>query len=310
MKTYSQLNKERIDLSKAIPLKKPFTILFEPASTCNFRCIYCYYGKPDFHMEKGLMGLEDFKNIADDLAAWEGDKIKVIRLIGFGEPFLNKNTPKMVEYLKQLDIAERIEITSNCSLLTPTISQQLIDAELDYLRCSIYGASQKRHAEITRSKITLESILFNILDLMCLRGSKEKPFVYVKMLANGIEENNNFIELFENIVDEVALEPPHKWLEESLRPTIYRLQHPPDSICPQPFKMLSIRYDGDVIVCDPDWQNNTKVGNALEDSIKDIWNGENLKAFWKMQLEHRRFENESCKYCSFVNNDFYIKDEL
>jgi hypothetical protein len=57
------------------------------------------------------MKLKDFRKIADDLASWGGGKLKVIRIIGFGEPLINRDTPRMVDYLKELDIAERIEIT-------------------------------------------------------------------------------------------------------------------------------------------------------------------------------------------------------
>lgn len=308
---YSQLKNSRIDLRCAIPLKKPFTILFEPASLCNFRCICCYYNIPDLYsyMPKGWMKFEDFKKIADDLVTWEGDKFKVIRLIGFGEPFINKNTGEMVKYLKRLDVAERIEITSNGSLMTSAVSQQLIDAGLDYLRISIYASSQKRHEAVTRSKIGIDVIRKNVGELRRLRDEqgRDKPFIYVKMLDSfDMTENQSFFDLYADIADEVSLEQPHQWLSNDVsnRNTVVR------EVCPQPFKMLSIRCNGDVIVCDPDWKNNTKVGNALKETVENIWNGEKIHAFWRMQLENRRRENESCRQCSFLNNSNYVLDNL
>lgn len=308
---YSQLKNDRIDLRGAIPLKKPFTILFEPASLCNFRCICCYYNIPDLYsyMPKGLMKFQDFAKIADDLAAWEGEKIKVIRIIGFGEPFINKTTGQMVKCLKQREVAGRIEITSNGSLLTPTVSQQLIDAGLDYLRISIYAASQERHEAVTRSKIDIDVIKRNIAELRRLRKEqkREKPFIYLKMLNSFDEtENQRFFDRYADLADEISLEQPHHWLsaDKSAQDVVVR------SVCPQPFKMLSIRCNGDVIVCDPDWKNNTKVGNALAESVKSIWNGKTIREFWKMQLENRRWENESCRQCTFLANDAYVLDNL
>ena len=73
--------------------------------------------------------------------------------------------------------------------------------------------------------------------------------------------------------------------------------------------MLSIRQNGDVIVCDPDWVNNTKVGNAFEESLEEIWHGKKLKEFWKMQIEGRRWENESCRQCTFLNEK-YVLDNI
>lgn len=255
------------------------------------------------------MKFADFKKIADDLATWEGEKIKVIRIIGFGEPLINKDTSEMVKYLKQLDVADRIEITSNGSLLSSEISRRLIDVQLDYLRISIYAASQDQHELITRSKITLDTILQNVAKLRRLRDEhkRNKPFIYVKMLDSFDEmENRRFIDQYKDIADEVSLEKPHHWLSNAY--TV--LDSSEKAVCPQPFKMLSIRCNGDVIVCDPDWKNNTKVGNALVEPLKNIWNGKAMHEFWKMQLEKRRWENESCRHCTFLTNHDYVMDDL
>jgi len=283
MKTYSQLSKDRIDLRKAIPLKQPLALLFEPANLCNMKCPFCYYSDPEF-TPGGLMKWAEFKQIFYDLHDWCAEttyKFKVIRFIGFGEPLINKYTPNMVKEVRP--ITQRTEITTNGTLLTPWLSELLIDAELDYLRVSIYN----------------QDVTENLKVLKRLRGDKEYPFIYVK----AFDEEK--LEPYKDIADEVALEGRHFWLNDQLGAGVS-----PPSVCPQPFKMLSIRYNGDVIVCDPDWKNNTKVGNALETSIKDIWEGEKLKKFQFMQLLHRRYENASCQTCSFVYNDSYVKDRL
>jgi len=309
---YSELKNTRVNLRDVIPLKKPFTVLFEPANMCNFKCVCCYYSIPDFHssMHKGLMKFSDFKKITDDLKAWEGEKIKAARIIGFGEPLINKDTGSMVKYLKQLDVAERVEITSNGSLLTAEVARQLIDAGLDYLRVSIYAASQKKHEAITRSKFDINLIRKNVAALRRLRDEQgmEKPFIYVKMFDNLDEaENKKFFTLYADIADEILLEKPHCWLEQD---ELSQKSGATRSVCPQPFKMMSIRYNGDVIVCDPDWKNNTRVGNALEQTVKNIWNGKAMREFWRMQLENRRSENESCRRCSFLASDDYVFDDL
>ncbi len=305
---YSQLKKKRISLRDAIPLVKPFTILFEPASICNFKCRCCFHSEPDIYsfLPKGSMKFDDFRKIADDLAAWEGDKIKIIRIIGFGEPLVNPQTPSMVKYLKELDVAERIEITSNASLLSPEISQQFIDYGLDYIRCSIYAIEQRRHETQTQNRISIETIKNNISVLKELRDSagRSKPFIYVKMLASRDEfENALFLTEYSGIADEAALEKTHSWLSDTCA-----LSGKTRNVCPQPFKMLSIHYNGDVILCDPDWKGNTRVGNALTENISSIWGGSKIRRFWRMQLENRRHENESCRHCSFLIDDYAIDD--
>jgi radical SAM protein with 4Fe4S-binding SPASM domain len=206
-------------------------------------------------------------------------------------------------------VANRVEITSNGSLLTPRICQQLIDAELDYLRVSIYAVTQQRHETFTRSKVSVDLIKANITELRRLRDEqkREKPFIYVKMLNTFDEtEHQRFFDCYAPIADEVALERPHQWLT-SHSP---RGDTAERAVCPQPFKMLSIRFNGDVIVCDPDWKNRTKVGNALHQPLEAIWNGKELHDFWRMQLENRRWENESCRQCTFLGNRDYVLDDL
>ncbi len=309
LKKYSRLKLSRINLRDAIPLKKPFTVLFEPSSRCNFKCRFCFHNEPDIyaHLPKGRMRFEDFKKISDDLAAWEGEKIKVIRIIGFGEPLINPHTPHMVRYLKELDVAERIEITTNASLLTEAVSHELIDAGLDYIRCSIYGVDQEQHEGLTQSSIRVEKIRNNIARLRAMRDAAKAsgPFIYVKMLESPDElENARFLKAYASIADEAALEKPHQWLKSD-----NGTGQPTRKVCPQPFKMLSIHFDGDVILCDPDWMGNTSVGNALSENISTIWGGEKMRRFWRMQLENRRRENQSCRSCSFLVDE-YVMDNL
>ena len=250
------------------------------------------------------MKFEDFTKIADDLAAWKGDKLKVIRIIGFGEPLANRETPRMVKYLKDLDVAERIEITTNASLLKPETSQQLIESGLDYIRCSIYSVNQKRHEVVTQNKISIDKISDNITALKKLRDSAglSNPFIYVKMLqAEDETENAAFLDRYSAIADEVAIENSHGWLSNP-----GGAKNLARNVCPQPFKMLNIHFNGDVILCDPDWKGNTRVGNALSEDISSLWKGKKIREFWRMQLENRRHENESCRNCSFFNDEYAI----
>ena len=307
MLKYSELKSKRKNLSEVIPLSKPYTILFEPTSVCNFSCIHCFQNDSKFHdfLPKGFMNFDDFKKIVDDFKKWKGDKIKVIRFIGFGEPMLNSGLSEMLKYAKEADIAERLEVTSNCSLLTGALSEELVNNQIDYLRVSIYSASQENHDRITNNKISIDKILDNLKKLFNIRKIKKskKPFIYIKMLKSEDEkENEKFLQMYSDVADEISLEEPHNWLNS--QGEIGRV------ICPQPFKMMSIHFNGDVVSCDPDWKGNTFIGNAIEDSVENIWSGKKIREFWKLQIEGKRKENLSCKNCSFVNNKDYVIDDI
>ncbi|MCZ9957418.1 hypothetical protein [Brachyspira hyodysenteriae] len=69
------------------------------------------------------------KKIIDDLQQFEG-KVKVIRLYKDGEPLLNKHFAEMVEYAKKSDKVNRVDTTTNASLLNKDLSLQIINAGL------------------------------------------------------------------------------------------------------------------------------------------------------------------------------------
>ena len=165
VRKYTELSQSRIDLRDAIPLAKPFAVLFEPASICNFKCRFCFFSEADIydHLEKGMMKFDDFRKIVDDLAAWPGERIKVVRIIGFGEPLVNRETPEMIRYLKDQDVADRVEMTTNASLLSPDLSERLIEADLDYIRCSIYSVDQEQHWQIMQNKMPIERMQERLL---------------------------------------------------------------------------------------------------------------------------------------------------
>lgn len=327
---YSQLRQQpRQDLREVIPLEKPFTILIDPSSICNFCCVQCFQSVENVAalMPRGIMQFQDFKKIMDDLKGWGGPRIKVLRFIGFGEPLVNKKYCAMLQYAKELDLAERIETTSNGSLLTPAISEKMIEYGLDYLRVSIYSALQKKHEAVTKNNIEIQRIFDNLRYLRELKENtrSKSPFVYVKMLdAFNDAENRLFFEKYGPVADEIMIEQPHNWLDMSNKDFIGDLyqglkgevlgkldyQATLKKVCPQPFKMMSIRYNGDVVVCDPDWLNNTKIGNALEQPLNEIWDGEAMYQFRRMQLENRRCENPSCKACNTFLTDNYTVDNL
>ena len=121
---------ERIKLAEQVPLETPFTVFVFPTTFCNFKCKYCGHSMTDEEMKEKYnftpqnMSLETYINIIEQLKAFP-NKLKVLSLTGQGEPLINKNIAEMIKIAKDADVAERIEIISNASLLTPNMSKKL-----------------------------------------------------------------------------------------------------------------------------------------------------------------------------------------
>jgi MoaA/NifB/PqqE/SkfB family radical SAM enzyme len=217
---YTELkNTNRHNLMEVLPLAKPFTLLVEPSSLCNFHCIHCFQSlKQDNYFTRNRMNmpLARFQRIVEQMQAWPGEKLKVLKLSLYGEPLLNQDFGAMLRLAKEAAIADRIETTTNASLLTPEVAQNMVDCQLDYLRVSIYATDAARHREITGSGIAPEVIHENLRVLQEIkrqRGS-ERPFVSPKMLDTYDQtQNDAFKAMYQDVADELYLDKPHNWIQ-------------------------------------------------------------------------------------------------
>ena len=312
---YSQLRKtKRQPLGKIIPLRMPLSLFIEPTNLCNFRCVMCPLSSPDYRKivrYSGHLGMDLYTKILSDIKKM--GKLKSLKLYCDGEPLLNKNIAKMVKLAKKNNIAERIEITTNASLLKKEISMELIESGLDYLRLSIYSVSEKREFKITQSKISVSQIFNNIKNFKRLRDKlrKKLPFIYVKMIDTFSSENEIFKNMYKKVADEVCIESPMNWdgqkdfignlyLNKKINKDRFSSTKKVKEVCPFPFYSLVIKCNGDVVACCVDWSKQTKIGNVKEESLSEVWVGQRLREFRKMHLERRKTENESCRNCTYL----------
>jgi radical SAM protein with 4Fe4S-binding SPASM domain len=247
----------------------------------------------------------------DELARWQGDKIKVLRLVVSGEPLLHPKFAEMVRIAKQKEAAEKVDTISNGSLLTKDLAAKLIDYELDLIRFSIYSVSSERHAKVTQSSFDINKIRENIYQLRSLREQKgaAKPYIMVKMFDAYSEENQVLFDMYQDIADEVCLENviasnntltnyygDQETAAQSDREFKENLN--PHTVCPRPFMALVVNHTGDVMICcEP--TKGTKIGNVTLNSLQEIWESETMFEFRKMFLENRRHENPVCRNCVF-----------
>lgn len=260
-------------------------------------------------MVGGISKLDDvqFEKICRDIKSL--GKLKVLRFYHMGEPFLHTGLPDMITRAKELDLADRIEVTSNGSALTPKTCEKVIKSGLDYLRLSIYAMDPKRHEHITQTQIHPDRIRQNIRTLYEKRKEMgvDHPFIYVKMIDPFDEKENQLLfESYSDIADEVVIEPPMNWTDEvdlvgnAYGKPIERKRMHEKEVCPSPFYTLVIHSSGHVSVCCVDWEKKTCVGNIFQESLSDIWHGEKLKDFQRMHIERRKHENEACRNCTFM----------
>lgn len=311
---YSELRQgRRVELADVSPLPSPFAVYVEPTNVCNLRCSYCPESFDDYKERSGgfhRLDLETFARVSEQVAAL--GRLRVLHFYMMGEPFLNRELPEFVKVASTAQLADRICVTTNATVMDANSIERILDSGLDYLRVSVYGATGESYERRTGVKTKLARVIANVTSLKRARDARgvARPFIYVKTIDTGDPvENDLFKTTFEPISDEVAIEPVMNWndpVEGNLAQVsrVDLLSHDyfrhKKKACAFPFYTLVIHSDLRVSACCVDWAKEAIVGDLKTESLAQIWSGDRLHQF---RLAHPRGERETlgaCARCTYL----------
>lgn len=303
----------RTKLEEVIPLEIPMILFIDPSSICNFKCKICPTGYQDLIRNtkrfQGLMNFEIFKKIIDDLNEFN-EPLKVLRLYKEGEPLLNREFPKIVQYAKESNVVDYIDTTTNGYLLTEEFSKEIISAGLDRINISLYGVSSEQYYKVTKTKVSFAKLVENIKYLYENRSNHEKPYICIKTIGNFLTEKDKtkFFNTFEDYADRLFIENVAPcWsefdieqktkIEISKTKGIYNQPLTNVNVCPYIFYSTTINSDGSVSLCFLDWAHKMIIGDIKKQSLKEIWNGNMLYQHQVQHLSGNRKQNPICRNC-------------
>lgn len=314
------VNGKRKRLAEVIPLDTPYSVTIFPIYACNLKCNYCIHSidkekRPNIS-EEVLMDFELYKKCIDDLCEFP-QKIKALHFAGLGEPLLAPKIAEMVEYAKNKNVAEVIDIVTNGLNLNEELSKALVRAGLDKLRISLQGMTAIKYKEITGIDIEFDNFIKNI---EYFYNNKEKTKVYIKIMDIALDENEDlFFKTFDNKCDFIAIEclcPLIKDIDynkkfkiDSFNKTMNNNNTMECEVCPQPFFSLQVYPDGQCIPCCT-VEKPISVGNIKKESLVKIWNGKTFTSFRKSQLKKEKDKNISCKNCTQYKFAMFPEENL
>ena len=285
----------RMPASALLCLPVPLSLFIEPTNFCNFKCKVCPESLPDFGKQAGYhqaMARKTFEEIVAQFREW-GVTFKTIRLYGMGEPLVNDETPWMVAAVSPF--TERTEITTNGSLLALK-ADQLLASGLDYLKISVYGTTVGEYRRATGSR-------FSVLGAARVFREKRdkagrKPWISAYLVSETPDETA-FRRQWADVADDLAVAPLHNW---GTTEGLVQLGQSPETriVCPKPFYELYIRANGDVSPCCVDWDGRLKIGNVMQESLKELWEGPAIKLYRNLHLTGNRCDLSACRDCSMI----------
>lgn len=303
---YRTLNENYVDgtltclkpeiIEQKITTEFPLVLNIEPTNACNASCYYCPRKKSVKKNGIHYLSIEDFKNIVDQINA---NELIMLNLHKDGEPLLHRDLPKMVEYLKEKDVAQIIHVNTNGILINSKTGCGIIEREIDDITISIDAAREETYFRLKRMKglKLLEDNIKRVLDYREKIGSKTRIRVKI-MEFNEIdnEEIQLFRERWAGIADEVQVTGIHNW-SGAVDVQITDEQTDERYPCALLWYMLAVNSNGKVSICSVDWDYSGVVGDTYKQSIYEIWNGRLLKDIRRAQLKGIWNDPKVCKEC-------------
>lgn len=270
----------------------PEYLVVDVTNICNLRCPLCPTGQDRKEYPIGKMEFRTFKKIVDEL----GIGLYEISIGDWGEPFLNDDVYKMVEYAHKANI--KVSIFTNLNMLDGKMAQEIISSGIDYLYVSIDGVSQDSY-EKYRKNGKFDKAISNIKLVL---STKEKykqntPTIVWQFLVTKYNETEidkareiakslgiDFLlgkircdtgrELFMN--DEEKFQNVKHWLPSNEEYSRYnyttKTRKNKKLDCNFLWTTAVINWDGGIAPCCAVYNENDIFGNMTNQKFQYIWN--------------------------------------
>lgn len=289
---------------------RPMNITIEPTNICNLQCPVCETGAGILGRPDKSMTFDQFKVIIDKVAP----HTNILMYYFMGEPFINKDSYRMIRYAKDLGIPW----VTTCTNGDPVQPQKLVDSGIDEVSFQIGGMTQETH-QIYRVNSNLKRVMKNLEETIRLKnesGSSLKVETGFIVMKHNEHEVDAYIKAMKALgVDHIKVVDPcvrtveqgkqmlpsdsNYWFYDveafhqgKLKPKVF-----PDNECPWIYYAMNIHVNGDVVPCCRDPLGEEVMGNLLTQNLDEIWNGERYRNFRERILTDQG-DVGICKLCS------------
>jgi len=289
-----------------LPPALPSQIQIEVTNRCNLNCRMC--PRDALGVLKEDMPFELFKQVVDRI---EG--VKLVTLTGWGEPFIHPDLFNMIQYSKGKGL--QVKLTTNGTLVDELVQKKIVDSGFDSITFSledIRGKSGEGHRE-AKAIENLRGLLRLrkahrpeiVIQVTIHQGKEEDLYELISLGAEIGADRINLSRL--DLRFDPSLRRPSQKAEEALFKEAERLGrekgievdfvpyavsqgiervayrilrkflHRSGRYCLRLYDYLYINLRGEVTPCCS--LPLYSAGNILNEDLKSIWEGEQLKEF-------------------------------
>jgi radical SAM protein with 4Fe4S-binding SPASM domain len=251
--------------------KFPRYFEIETVNACNARCPMCTID--DWDRRDGLMEMELFRKIADEIGK-HSETVRRVALYRDGEPLIDKRLATKVQMLKERDV-KRVGISTNVALLSEERAEGLLLAGIDEVILSIDSLNKDVYEKI-RVGLDFDEVMANARGFIAMRDALQSDCqVWVRMIR---QESNRFewasFEKFwrarVQASDRVDYLNIHNWGGQLVN---FKAIAPANIVdpCVALWSLMVVFANGDVPLCNVDYNNTRPLGNVRDSSIAALW---------------------------------------
>lgn len=297
-------------LKKPIQWGMPLSMEIEPTTSCNLRCPQCPSGLREFTRDTGMLDLNLYKKILDEIHP------ELVWLILYfqGEPFLNKNFLEFVKYAATKNVYTAT--SSNAHYFTDEMAKATVQSGLDRLIISIDGTSQDTYGKY-RIGGKIEKVIEGTQNLLKWKkelGVKTPHIIWqfiafkhnehqipeIKKLAKeiGVDELGiKTAQIYDYQTSDEFIPENEKLSRYSKTDDGYKIKNKLLNQCWRMWRGSVITWDGLVVPCCFDKDATHRFENVSKQTFKDVWKGEQYNSFRNAILKSRK-EIDICTNCT------------
>jgi MoaA/NifB/PqqE/SkfB family radical SAM enzyme len=263
-------------------------VRYEVTDNCNATCIMCPRDKHEHGREHGIMDQAKYEKSIDEVVKLGAKKIV---LTGFGEPMLDKRLEEKIAYAHGKGLSTYF--ITNGSALTPRRSRKLMESGLSEMRVSFYGMRPETYNAVMQG-LDFHRTMKGVLEFLRLReelGARTRVQISYLELPENKSDTDAFREFWVPKVDAVEIWKPHNFGDGR----DYRERTEEKTTCGRPENgPFQIQWNGEVIPCCYDYNNQIILGNAFEQGVLAILNSPKYRL---LRHAHRMKEFGLFPYC-------------
>lgn len=275
---------------------RPYILIVDPTNVCNLRCPLCPTGTGDIDRGQSMLSYECFTQIIDRFAPYTYE----VSLHNWGEPLLNKEIFKMIEYAQSKNIGTNM--STNLNTVRDSDIENTARSSLEYLIVSLDGTTDEVYSHYRRNG-NFQMVMNNLQSLIEIKRRLKRRTPFIEWQFILMKHNIHQVEDARRIAKEIGVDllrfipiglPFDAKYKAKLRSEWFPqlcdtssgvdtfehqfLQKPRKSACFYLYRSLIVNPDNRVSPCCIVYGKQNDFGDILSQSPERLWNNERYRS--------------------------------